>query len=771
MIKKIVLPCFFLLLFVSPFYAQLKIKGFIADKETHEAITGAVVFLKNSSIQSITDRNGHFSIQISKLESLNICCFGYKDTIIMPSGEDIGTIYLEAVRTQIKDVEIKGQQNNKMQSGLVSLSMKEATRIASFLGSSDPIKILQLKPGLSTTSEIDGGIYVRGGDNGQNLVLLDDIPLQNPTHLMGFYSVFQESVVQNIDMYKAAPPARYGGHLSSVTDVKMYNADSSKLTGEASAGFLASNITIKGSIDSSRFFYLLSARQAYLGFIRQVIIRPLASHPGKFIDNTRYQFGDYYAKLRWQTGKHSFLSFSGYYGKDNYTFKNDDYDFSDNLQWGNNGFIFKWINNLSDSWTFSVSNGLSFYNFKMDIINQQVDVSLKNNFQGYFANAELKKRHNATLFLVGIDYQRNKFKPNNYEILSDGFNVNQSPDYYNFQITPYGQLQWQMFNNLNISSSLRFPLFFETGPGERINGQDTIAYSGGQIIKRFINLEPRINLSYNLFGNNGLIKASYAYLTQQIHQIPVGNVSLPTDFWLPSMATAPPETSNQFSVGYSNCLKNQLINYSVDLYYRNMKGLLEINQTSFNNSSSHIENYLYRGTGETGGIEFYVEKKEGSYTGWVSYVYSRSWRKFPDIQAVSFPAKYDRPHDFKIVQAYQLNKKWSFSMVWVYASGSNMSLPVGRYIFQGNIINDYGSPNNFRLPAYHRMDISATRTTTGKYFTTNWIFAVYNVYNRSNPYFYYYKVRGSTNSDYLKVSLLKSSLFPVLPSISLKILF
>jgi hypothetical protein len=769
---------FFLLLFVfNGLQAQQTLSGIVEDAVTAEKLPGVFICSSDSSVCSVSDNQGQFKLKMpAKNKFVCVSYLSYNDTVIeLSKASKPLVIRLTPKSTEIHEVVVvsKKEEEKKRQTGMVTLKMKEMRNIVSFMGASDPIKLLQLKPGMSLANESDGGIYVRGGDNGQNLVLLDGIPLHNPTHLMGFYSVFQESVIQSLDMYKSAPPAMYGGSLSSVIDIKMNNSSGKACEGELSTGVLSSSLMLQGKTDSAKFYYLLGARQAYLGFLREAIVKPLFKKSTSIFNNTQYRFGDYYGKFAWQTGAHSFLNLAAYWGTDNYQFVNEDYDIYDNMNWGNSGLSARWMYSKPNAYAVTVMAGISDYEFEMQAGNEEVNFALSNQFNQYFSKFDVQKQVSGNDVYLGCDYQYNVLTPNNYSLNSSGIQIVANPKYYNALLSPYLQINWKKVGRFSLNTGIRVPVYWQYGPVSYYDDiqKDTIKVAKGKLGKRFVNAEPRVNLNYSV-NEQITLKSSFSLLSQQIHQVPLGSVSLPTDFWVPSSALVSPAKATQYTLGYYGLYSKQNLDFYVEAYYRKMSGLLELNQRIFSSDSeANIENFLYHGNGYAYGIECYVQKKVGNYTGWISYVYSHSYRQFADIQASSYPAKYDRPHDVKIVQAYQINKNWRTSVVWVYASGNVMSLPVGRYIVQGNVLNDYGNINNFRLPAYHRLDISATRNIHINKYLAELSLAVYNAYNRSNPYYYYYKVRGKVDSYYLKVELRKVSLFPVLPAISFKIYF
>jgi hypothetical protein len=770
--KSLFLILAFLLLHCTA-WSQQVIVGKILDSKTREAIPGATIQSSITHKVSVSDKNGLFKFTPKPNDSLHISFVSYCDTTVYNAAtSDTLIIPLVSKIAELEAVTITSENKTQQrQSGLVTLRMKEMKEIATLFGAADPLKLLQLKPGMALANEGDGGIYVRGGDNGQNLVLLEGIPLHSPTHLLGFYSVFNESATREITLYKSAPPARYGGKLSSVIAVNMPNSADSLIEGDISAGLISSALTLKGTTQNKRFFYLFSARQAYLGLIKEMM-KPIPASTS-MLNNTNYNFADYYSLLRFHATKKSSLTLAAYLGNDHYFFTNPAYDIENKMNWGNAGTSLQWNTLLDNNLSTSLSASYSQYNFKMNGTSEQATFELSSYLAQWNLKAEVQKRIKETNLNAGFEYSINTLKPNRFQLQTGEDEIVNKQTYHSLLYTPYIQMDWARYGNWMLSTGLRAPFYSEVGPSTKFDSARDTSYfypKGKVIYSKFI-LEPRVNLAYQL-NQTMTLKTSWSRLSQTLHQIPVGSVSLPTDFWLNASTNRQPSIAEQYTLGWFANYFEKGWEFSAEAYYRKMSGLVELNMIYFNNPSPQsLDANLFTGKGYSYGIEFYMKKRTEHYLGWISYVYSRSYRHFDELQSSFYPAKYDRPHDLKIVQRYIFSPKWTFSAVWVFASGNTLSLPTGRHLIQGNMVNNYGEINNFRLPSYHRLDVSATRNIQWFKYKGELNFSIYNLYNRANPYFYYYRATGNMENYYLKVKLKRVSLFPILPSISLKFYF
>jgi hypothetical protein len=764
--------------------AQSVIEGYVLDKANQAPLVGANVFAIDSSYGTITNIEGYFALQIKKqTESIIIKYLGYQDTIVSINSflnSSSSEIFLSPVSNLAKEVEIhqqKSDRNLTKHSGEYLLTREELLSIPSFMGQLDPVKALQYTTGVALSNEGDAGIYVRGGGPGQNLILLEEIPIYNPSHLLGLYSTFTDYSLSSAKLYKASPPADLGGRISSEYDISMKNSARDALQGQASIGLLSSEIGISGQTPGNEVFYLFSGRLSYFNFMKEQMLDPVFSNSGSFFKNTQYNFTDLNFKIRFKTGKKQYMSLTGYNGQDLYAFKNPNFQFNNELNWGNTAVGINHSYYFTDHLKLYSQGAFSSYDFLLSAKNPGAEISLKNQITDYQWKEKIVYERNSHKITGGFEYIFHHLVPNEYRVKSEGLGLGGSLNFYTHDLVFFMEDSWKVSERIKLRTGIRLPVYLQTGPHEDIIyneagiAADTLFSKKGKIISHYVIPEPRINLIYQLLSSSSL-RFSYCRLSQNIHLIPIGSISLPTDFWLPGTSYIEPEKAHQISLGYSKNMNSNTYESGIEAYYRHMTNQLELDHGIFSNPSErNIKNNLIKGQAQSVGVEFNISKKKGAYRGEINYTLSKSWRRFHEIQPGPFPAKYDRTHDLNILQKYSLSDKWSFASVFVYATGNMMSLPTGRYLIQGNIVNDYGGKNNFRLPPYHRLDISATRKITTEKLKGELILTIYNAYNRKNPFYYVYFVEGDLENLYLKVDSYQVHLFPILPTLSFKLFF
>lgn len=732
--------------------AQDRISGKVVDAITLEPLVGATIFLKSHQWGVTSDTLGLFYIPYSfHNQVINISFIGYRDTLIFYN--QIQNNQLVALKPDLKSLETVIVQGKKLQkvslspTGGISLQTKAISELPAFMGTSDPIKVLSLLPGMNFTNEAEGGIFVRGSNNGQNLVLLDGIPVQNPTHLLGFFSTFSESITEQVQFYKSTIPAKYGSKASSVIDVKMKSTAKSLFSGELNTGMIGSSLTFTGQTKSNKFFYLISARNAYLGLIKK-LSEPFIKNSNTFFRQTDYDFTDYYIKIKYNPTNNSSIFITGFMSSDNYKFTNTDFKVSNKLAWHNKGASLKYSIYIKSNFTSISHIGYSGYDFTMQAGTLGAGFKLTNLLEQLFYHQHFELNAGQHKITFGGEFNSYLLKPNNFTILLNENSITGFPNYKSTENAVFLSDEWQFSPKWLLHYALRTNIF-----------------------DSFVSYEPRISMLFTP-KEKFSINTSFTSLSQPIHLIPIGLVSLPTDFWMPSVDSLKPEKVNQYAIDFIFKPETGVYNFSTSIFYRTMSGLLELDQGIYNNpDEDNFRKEIRNGIGKSGGIELLLNKETGRLTGWISATFSKSIRNFPQLQDGYFKAKYDKPVDVKVVGIYRINTVWNLSSTFMLNSGSVMSLPIGRALIQGNIINDYDGINNFRMPLYHRLDISLTRKINMGLFKGVAAFSVFNVYNRKNPFYYFYSVKGNLNDYYLKVSLERVSLFPILPSISIKLSF
>jgi hypothetical protein len=772
------LACLFLIISISG-YSQVY-TFVLRDSTSKQAINGVRIYTKSKALivlDSIVQVD--WSKQVSgDTIYLKISKKGYqiRETILTKTNNS-PSLLLSPLVKELEEVSVAQKKTlESTESGNLTLNKKQLDNIPYLLGEKDPIKAIQLLPGIQSSGD-GNGIYVRGGGIDQNLVLLDDIPIYNASHLFGFFSVFNGSAIQSVDIHKGNMPAEYGGRISSVIGIKTQTGNMRKWKGEGGIGILAANFTIQGPIKKDTSSLLISFRRTYVDAFKQ-----LFSSQSKY--NTNYFFYDLNFKYAHRLTSKTLLTVNAFMGYDYFLYSdNTESTFSNQINWGTklgsvqlHHFIspkssVKFQLGVTD---YQMGFGASIYNYRINLFSSTRD---------YIAKGIYSYKVN-TKYSIKCGFE------NSYRILSpNNFNAdaaNSAISYSTVLKLNSNELNFFVSNEIILSSSwkttfgFRQSFFQQLGPFTNYNFNesevktDSIYYPRGKVINSYFNPEPRISVQHSINEISSL-KFGFSQNYQYIHLAPVSSISLPTDVWIPSSTNIKPQFGSQFSVGYYRSLVSNAISFSVESYYKSMNNLIEYKEgvLSLVKVQSNFDDNFYFGKGESYGIEFFVKKSEGKFTGWLGYTLSKTTRKFADIeQGRTFYAKNDRRHDISLVANYQWNKKWSISSVFVFKSGNAITIPIARYFLQGNIINTYSLKNDYRVPAYHRCDVSLNYIHyTSEKFTSTWVLSVYNIYGRQNPFYIYFETTGDISKFSIQTKANQVSLFTILPSLSWKFEF
>jgi hypothetical protein len=658
------------------------------------------------------------------------------------------------------------------------VSVEEMKKLPAFFGEVDLVKIVQLIPGVKNAGEGNTGLYVRGGGPDQNLVLLDEAVVYNAAHLLGFFSVFNSDAVKTVDLHKGGMPAQYGGRLASVLDIGMKEGNFKKLQVDGGLGLISSRLTVQGPIKKDTASFIVSARRTYI----DVLINPFvkSTSPTK---GSGYYFYDLNTKVNYRLSDKDRLFLSGYFGRDVFTFKSTNSGFNIRIPWGNATVTARWNHLFSNKLFLNTSLIFSDYNFESGVEQTAFKFKVYSGIRDYNAKTDFtwypSYRHTLKF---GANYIFHRFTPNNAsgELVGEEFSFGPPERIYAHEAAVYASDDYDITDKLRVHLGVRGSMFSHVGPftrylkNEKGVTTDSIIYSSGQPIKTYPNVEPRFMLRYNLSEKSSL-KASYTQNYQYVHITSLANQSLPTDLWFPSTSIVRPQFGVQYSLGYYRNLFKNTWESSVEVYYKEMENQVEFKDGTLpsNGLLDNVDNFLTFGSGQAYGAEFFLKKTYGKLSGWIGYTLSWTNRTFPELnQGKTYYARYDRRHDLSLVMSYDLNDRWSFGTVFVYATGSLMWLPTNIYYFEGQPVFQYGERNNYRMPAYHRWDLSATwYGKKGKKYQSSWNFSIYNVYSRLNPFFIYIDPEGDLSEGTFKNTAKMVSLFPIIPSATYNISF
>lgn len=762
-----------LLLFIFPIslVGQVEswcISGRIIDHQG-QPIPAAHITTLDLKNGTVSDSNGFFELCQFNGDQVQIqighTAFNKQLITIYASKSKNLTFTLQEKNISTQEVRISGNQSSLTDNyipGKLTLKNKDILAIPTFMGSPDVLRSLQLLPGMQSVSEGNAGIYVRGGSPGQNYVLFDNIELMNPTHLMGVYSVFNPLLIQQVEFYKGNAPIHLSARLASSILVNTQNtkADSSNWYGNI--GNILTNLAYTGQSANKKWYFNTGIRRSYLDILGHMA-KPFLKDDENYFEQNNYTFYDWNGKLKYRHGKSS-LMLSWYLGQDDFLMNNKKNNIESNATWGNHGAALTW--NYLFKPELSWSNIISYSGYKSDFgaDTEAGTMQFKTDYSQLQYKSMFTRQKEEQLLRWGLELTRYDITPQNIEVSqveNSDYRLNKyqslaAKAYVSDQWTPneswtlYGGLALQYYGLLNIE-------------GEVADEN----YSKPQIIPN-----ATFSLSYHP-NQTASYKGSYTYSTQNIHLASIASIPLPSDIWMPATNKLPLEKGHQLTLGYFKNITDKGMQLGLEAFgkYMDELTLLKIN---FNNEQiDHFDENFYLGESIAWGSEFFLQKQAANYNLTASYTLAWTRQRFPGINEDAWhDAKYDRRHDLNLQGTYILNKRIDFGAVFIYASGNKATLPTGRYWLMGDIANDYAGVNNYRMPAYHRLDVSMNYKLRSNVFHESMLnFSIINLYSRSNPYFIYYHF-DKGNKDYeLSIKAKQVSLFPIMPSISWRFKF
>ncbi|MEM6343171.1 MAG: TonB-dependent receptor [Bacteroidota bacterium] len=743
------------------FGQNVTLSGYVYDEANGESLIGATVYIPEAKAGAYSNSYGFYSLSVppgNYVVQYRFVGYGVMtDTIDLSENVKLD-VRLGQIETTTEEVVISAESaSERIQStemGVETLSIKEIKKLPVLFGETDILKTIQLLPGVKAAGEGSSGFFVRGGGTDQNLILLDEAPVYNPAHLLGFFSVFNGDAIKSTKLYKGNMPAEYGGRLSSVLDVQMKDGNKKDYELSGGIGLISSRLTFEGPIVEDKGSFMVSGRRTYADAF-------LAFSSDTNLQNTQLYFYDLNMKANYRVSEKDQIFVSGYFGRDKFGLR-DQFG----LNWGNATGTVRWNHLFSDKLFLNSTLIYSDYDYEIDIIDAGAkitsgiqDWNLKEDFS-YYAN-----QRNTLKFGANVIYHT--FVPGVITSTeSAAINDTELQERYALESAAYISHEWKATESFNINYGLRVSNFTVLGPGTEYSydnegaAVDSVTYGQGEVIKNYFGLEPRISASY-VINPNLSIKASYARNRQYIHLLTNATGGSPTDLWLPSSATIQPEISDQFALGYFQTF-GEKYEGSVEIYYKDLQNQIDYKNGADIFLNETVESELVFGDGWSYGAEFLFRKNVGKFTGWAAYTWSRTFRQFDEINnGEAFPARQDRVHDISLVGMYDPNPKWSFSATWVYNTGDAVTFPNGSYSYNGQIVPLYGERNADRLPAYHRLDLSAT--WYGKNPKSSWNVSVYNAYNRKNVFSLDFRESESNPGT---TEAVKTYLFGAVPSLT-----
>lgn len=758
----------FVFILILPFVVSAQkytISGTMKDAATGEDIIGASVKVKGENIGATANEYGFYSLTLEEGDyTLIYQSFGFSSfeksikldkniNFNIEFKSELGELDEVLVTTEKDDENISSTEMS-----VIKLDPKSIEAIPVLFGEKDIMKTLQLTPGVKSAGEGNSGFYVRGGGADQNLILLDEAPVYNASHLLGFFSVFNSDAIKDVKLYKGGIPAEYGGRASSVMDVKMRDGNRKQFGASGGIGLISSRLTLEAPIVKDKGSFMISGRRSYL----DKVFGTVNKLQGKDNDFTLY-FYDLNLKSNYTFNENNRVYVSGYFGRD--VLKLPGFGFN----WGNATGTVRWNHLFSERLFSNTSFVASNYDYRFSIGDGEEefgnksgvkDYNLKQTFD-YFLNS-----NNTIKF--GVNIIHHTFNPGEFTAGSESsFRDQKLDDKYAFEGGLFIQNDQKINDIISVQYGLRYSAFNYMGKGSAYNfdldgvATDTSDYKDWESIQYYGGLEPRFSIKYQLSDVSSL-KGSYNRNMQYMHLLSNTTTSSPTDLWIPSSNNVKPQIADQVALGYFRNFKDNLFEFSFEIYGKTLQNQIDYRNGANLFFNEQIESELLYGKGLAYGAEFYLRKRKGKLTGWISYTLARSVRQFNGVNNGDwYSSRQDRIHDIAIVGIYKLNEKLTASANWIFYTGDAVTFPTGQYTINGTSVPVYTERNGYRMPNYHRMDVGLTwyNKKTVK-FESSWNFSIYNVYAQKNPY----TITFEENEETGQTEAIQTTLFRMIPA-------
>jgi hypothetical protein len=755
---------FFLGLINSQAQNKFTLSGTVRDKASGEEIIGATIRIAElPKIGISTNEYGFFSLTLEPGNYTFITSYiGYEDNIEKINLQSTQSIKwtLQQKSQNLEEVKIVAKKENEnitqTTMGVEKINMKDIAKLPVLFGEKDILKTIQLLPGVKSAGEGNSGFYVRGGTSDQNLILLDEAPVYNASHLLGFFSTFNSDAIKDAILIKGNSPAQYGGRLASVLDIKMNEGNDKDYHATGGIGLISSRLSIEGPIQKEKSSFLVTGRRTYADVFLQAT--------EDFKDNTLY-FYDLNAKANYRLDKNNRIFLSGYLGRDVLGL-GDQFG----IDWGNTTGTLRWNSVISPKLFSNTSLIYSDYDYNIQIQGDDIKFNINSSIQDWNLKQEFQYfQSTKSSWRVGLNLIHHELAPSRFEGDAEVFNSLNTVSRKSLENALYANHVYKLTNRLNIDYGLRLSVYSILG-GDTYNvyqnGEKTesIVLPKNKIGKTFVNAEPRLALNMQLTDNSSF-KVGYSRNTQNLHLLSNSTSGSPTDAWIGNSYNIKPEISDQVSGGYFRNFRDNEYEMSVETYYKKMQHQVDYKNGADIQTAPDVESELLFGDGRAYGAEFFIKKRKGTFTGWISYTLSRTERKINGINENKwYNAKQDRTHDLAVVASYQLTKRWSLSSNFVFYTGNAVTFPSGKYNIEDRTIYYYTERNGYRMPNYHRLDFSANyEGRQDRKWRSSWNFSLYNVYGRENAYAITFK---DDPDDSSKTLAEQTALFKWVPSIT-----
>jgi hypothetical protein len=772
-----------LVLFSSQLFSQqskpLVISGYIRDEETGEALINATIAVINPSVNVQSNSYGFYSLSLPVGDyelAVSYAGYGTVSKKVSLTANTTLDLLLNSRAAEMQEVVVTGERKlkrtNTVGLGIQQLSAGQIKKIPAFMGEPDVIKALLTLPGITSIGEGASGFNVRGGNVDENLIIMDEAPVFNSSHLLGFFSVFNPDAVKNVTLYKGAFPAEYGGRTSSVLDIRMKDGNNQKYAVTGGIGNIFSRLSVEGPLQKDKSSFIIAGRRSYI----DVLAKPFL--PKEDRDNTLY-FYDLTAKANYEINDKNTIYLSGYLGR-------DVFGVGDNasFKWGNTTGTLRWNHLFTPKLFLNTSVYYSKYDYSLGFSSTEPGDNSSYRWKSDIQTYGLKPTltwfvNNKHQLKTGVNLIYYNFYPGK-GISTSGASTNDITlkKRYGSEAAVFVEDTWKVSPKWNLQAGLRLNQYAYLGGTTVYYFRDTTANIRKTLdreedvkhrkpVSTWTYLEPRISARYTV-KRNTFVKAAYGRSTQYLHLLSNTASPTPVDLYFPSTNNIRPSVTDQFSAGIVTVPEKLPLEFSAEVFYKSMDDVLDYIDNASLELNQLVEADLLTGKGKAFGVELEVKKETGKWQGWVNYTWSRSWRKTEGISNNDwYLSRYDRTHVINVSVVRTINDRWDISGSFNYGTGAPATFPDVRFDIQGLPIpyNSTGKRNNFRLPAYHRMDLSATRKgKQTKKIKTEWVFGIYNLYGRQNAYSIYFQ--QNEDDPQKKEAVRLSIIGSIIPSIT-----
>lgn len=742
-----------------------RISGYVKDLTTGELLIGASIQAVGNSIQVRSNNYGYFAMHLPpNITHISVAYVGYDTQSVRVDSSTLRlNVLLVPSAHVLEEVVVSNRSANTVSSpqmGTIGFTMQEVKSIPVVFGEKDILKTIQLLPGIGKGAEGSSDFYVRGGGGDQNLVLLDEATVYNASHLLGFFSAFNSEAIKDLELYKGGVPPQYGGRLSSVLDIRMIDGNNRNFSVEGGLGLIASRLKVEGPLIKDKSSFMISGRRTYADLF-------LKLSRDETVNSSKLYFYDLNAKANYRFNDKNVFYLSGYFGKDDLG-----YDQLFSFDWGNATATARWNHIFSDRLFSNTSLIYSDFTYHVNVSSDESVFQIASKIENFNLKEDLTfYANNNNTIRFGFSVLRQHISPAS---LRPGIDAAVNPIEIDrrkgTEAALYISHEWKPLSWLSTIYGVRATDFMVGGPGtfyqfDRDGDVRGVNYFTKKVIKHYFNIEPRFSLSIMLSPQQS-VKASYNRITQNLHQLTNTTSSLPTDQYVLSSLQIKPQVANQVALGYFRNLRDNTYEMAVETFYKTMDNQIDYRNGADLQANQYLEGDLLFGQGRSYGLELYLRKMKGRFNGWLSYTLGKSERQFEQInEGRWFNARQDRTHDISVVGQYELSKSWTLGATFTFYTGNAITFPSGKYQVDRKTMFYYTERNGYRMPDYHRLDLSATYEprSINKKLHSSWSFGLYNAYHRKNAYFIDFRENKKNPNA---TEAYKVALFGIIPSVT-----